>query len=363
MSGLAEFELIPRRRLHGRQGSVRTERIRRAGRQCLEVNDPGIPGRNNWWCPSQGQARITALAHARALGLNHRIVHDRRPIRGWPHYHVVAPEGDRVSGHYFYGGRPPRRVFRDRPWREFEYESEQEPAPAGGRDHFVVQVRVPVLGTVIVPEGHEILTRRAASGLFTSPQVAALVEGVRRVDTVPPWEHFLPDSQKRHALRRDLCTRMGAALSEIRNHLVLLHSNALSSAGITAFGWIGEALHLIQDSFSEAHTERLWSAAGSPPHRINFIRYFGPRGRPAPDEHQVVPSPDPRDIITTASGSLTRAATHSVVASKEFLKMMRRHLASPGAAGISAELRAFMDRHLILSARPREPRSLYPSCP
>jgi hypothetical protein len=120
---------------------------------------------------------------------------------------------------------------------------------------------------------------------------------------------------------------------------------------------------LIQDSFSEAHTERLWSAAGSPAHRINFIRYFGPRGLPAPDEHQVVPSPDPRDIITTASGALTRAATHSVVASKEFLRMMRRHLASPGAAGISAELRAFMDRHLILSARPREPRSLYPSCP
>jgi hypothetical protein len=364
MPGLLEFEVAPRTNLRSRRGVVRTEPIRRTRRQCLEVNDPGIPGADNWWCPSHGQARGMALRRASALGPGYRIVHDRRPIRGWPHYHVVAPAGDRVSGHYFYGGRQPHRLYRDRPWREFEFALEFELTPGGGKDHFVIETRDPILGRVIVPAGHEVLTRQAAAGLSLSgAEVDALVEGVRRPDTAPLWEAFYPGEQMRHALRRELCTGMRAALAEIRNHLVGLHGNAMRAGSRRdALRWVGEALHLIQDSFSEAHTERLWRTAG-PPHPIRFIRYFGPQGRAFPDEHRVIPPPDPRDIITGPGGGLTFAAAQSVAASRGFLQMMLRHLARPSAPGNAAELRAFMDRHLVLTSSPREPSSWYSRCP
>lgn len=232
----------------------------------------------------------------------------------------------------------------------------------GGKDHFVVETRGP-FGVVLIPEGHEVLTRRATIPLaLSAAEIAALVEGVRRVDTVPLSYHFRPDEQKRHALRRELCTNMAAALTEIRNHLIRLHGVATGPRPrLDAMRWIGEALHLIQDSFSEAHTEREWSVTG-PPHPIRFIRYFGPRGRTYPDEHRVIPAPDPRDIITGPGGALRLAAVHSVIASNEFLRMMLRHLASPGAPSQSAELRAFMDRHLVLSPTPREPSAWYSRC-
>jgi hypothetical protein len=355
-----EAEVPPARRrlrtqpaLRRSDAGARTARVGRARPGCFEVNDPGIPGADNWWCPSAGEARAAALRRASQLGTNYGLVHDSRPTLGRPHFHILDPQGDRVSGHFFYGGRPPRRMLRGRPSRESEYEA--------AKDHFVIETRTP-WGSVFIPEGHEVLTRRAAAGLpFTAAQVNTLVEGVRRVDTVPISEHFNPAQQMRHALRRDLCTSMGAAITEIRNHLRHLHRTALASAPAVC-GFMGEALHLIQDSFSEAHTQRLWSATG-PPHRIQFIRYFGPRGRTAPDEHQVFPTPDPRDIITAPGGALRFAAARSVEASREFLIMMLRHLAAPGAPGITAEVNAYLVRHLALSATPREPRSLYPGCP
>lgn len=42
-----------------------------------------------------------------------------------PHYHIVAPNGQRISGHFFYGRRLPRRVLRGRPSRELEEELAQ----------------------------------------------------------------------------------------------------------------------------------------------------------------------------------------------------------------------------------------------
>ncbi len=87
----------------------------------MDVDVPGIPG-NNQWFANPGQARVAALRDANRAGLGYRIAHDPRPSRGQPHYHVVGPDGTRVSGHYFYGSRMPRRVFRGRPQREGELE-------------------------------------------------------------------------------------------------------------------------------------------------------------------------------------------------------------------------------------------------
>src|SRR6185369_2042759 len=114
------------------------------------------------------------------------------------------------------GGR--RRMFElESSYGEFE----------SGADHFVVETRMPG-GIVLAPRGHEVLTRSAAAGLtLTRAEIDALVEGVRRVDTVFPTRHFDPNEQKRHALRRARCTSMAVALSEIRNHFILLHSRAL----------------------------------------------------------------------------------------------------------------------------------------
>lgn len=91
----------------------------------MDVDDPGIPGADNRWFPSQGQARKAALLTATRLGPGYRIVHDPTPSRGQPHYHVVNPQNRRVSGHFFYGRRMPRKVLRAKRGREREAQFEQ----------------------------------------------------------------------------------------------------------------------------------------------------------------------------------------------------------------------------------------------
>jgi hypothetical protein len=88
-----------------------------ASAEQIEIDVPGIPGDNQWFS-NAGQARRAALRAATAAGPGFTIAHDGRPGRGQPHYHVVGPGGVRVSGHFFYGNRVPRRVFRGRPTRE-----------------------------------------------------------------------------------------------------------------------------------------------------------------------------------------------------------------------------------------------------
>jgi hypothetical protein len=254
-------------------------------------------------------------------------------------------DGQQVGENRMRGILSPRRASR-------EYE-------ANAREYFVIQNRV-----LRIPEGHERLTRDAARGVagISPTDLSALIEGVRRVD-YGLTNHFKAGEQRRHALRSAVCQPLRNALSEIRNQLARLHGQAIRANTIgtrqAALGLIGEALHLIQDSFSPAHTERVLDGATNP---IRYIRYFGLRGQTYPTEHRVFPAPDPRDIITASGGRLTPVASAAIIASRQFLQMMLRHLTRPTPPHAGAELRAFMDRHLVLSASPIEPRFIY-RCP
>jgi hypothetical protein len=237
---------------------------------------------------------------------------------------------------------------------------------AGDREAEPFVIRTPRFG---IPEGHERLTRDAAAGLagIGTADVPPLIEGSRRVD-YGLTNHFKADEQRRHFLRRSLCQNLSAALGEARNTLADLHGRALAAfargprAG--AFGWAGEALHLIQDSYSAAHTERDWAALNVP---IVYIRYFGPWGDPAPREHRVLPPPDPRDLIAP-HGFLIREARAAIATSREYLTLLIRHAAGMAAAGrmpaaaVARELAAFMNRHFALSPRRTEPRTVYLRC-
>jgi hypothetical protein len=254
------------------------------------------------------------------------------------------------------GADPIHRRWQTRVLRELE---------PGTPEQFVVK-----LGRG--PEGHERLTRLAAAGVpgITSSDVPALVRGVRRVDIgknpiqfVPAMiDQFRPSQQRRHALRRDLCQPLSGTVADIRGLLSTLHGRALrASTRNASTEWIGEALHLIQDSYSPAHVARTRGTAGR--HPIVYIRYFGLRGRPYPIEHRVVPPPDPRDIVTDPAGILTPWAREAITASREFLRMVARHRARPSAPTNAAELRTFARKHTALSPRRIEPKRYYPSCP
>jgi hypothetical protein len=226
------------------------------------------------------------------------------------------------------------------------------------------------------PQGHEIITRRAAAGLsgYSPTDVTALVEGVRRADigsgvigfVGAMASQFAANSQRSHALRRSVCQPLMQALREIRGRLVELHGHALlaESRGQrrAAMEWTGEALHLIQDSYSPAHTERVIGAGSRRP--ITYIRYYKvgvvparPASRGAPLEHHV--PKDPRDHVLGPGGRLKPEPVAAAAASRQFLQMMRRHLASPHSASNRGELTRFMNDHLILSGSRTEPSTYY----
>jgi peptidoglycan hydrolase-like protein with peptidoglycan-binding domain len=226
-------------------------------------------------------------------------------------------------------------------------------------EFFVVEQRV--LGRSIIPRGHERLTEDAALVFFApgSPQLRDLLVGVVRVDELA--RAFTPGDQRRHCLRQELCQEQAAALRDARSHLEGLHLIAISPIP-TAFEMAGEALHLIQDSYSNAHTERILRTAG-PPHPIIFIRFFGSLGCTHPLEHRVFPPPDPRDFITVRGGGLTDFARAGVAASREYLRLLLRHRVGVPLPVVRAELAVFMDRHLILSGSAVPTRTFYPKCP
>ncbi|RMF68589.1 MAG: hypothetical protein D6742_04770, partial [Cyanobacteria bacterium J069] len=237
----------------------------------------------------------------------------------------------------------------------------QEMAVEREADPFVVESK-----TFRIPPGHETLNREAAKGLsITSAELNAMNRGVRRVDLEKLTNHFKPSQQRRHLLRRYKCQPLREALSEARQQLVAIYQRIMAApTREAAFEWVGEALHLIQDSYSPAHAERENGGAGA----IRFIRYFGVRGLSYPHEHRVMPMRqpngrilpgDPRDFINLSSVP-TRAA---IAASRRFLGLVLRHLrAATSHPTQQTELRQFMDSVLVLSPRHRPTKTVYPQC-
>ena len=210
-------------------------------------------------------------------------------------------------------------------------------------------------------EGHEVLTRMAASGLVAGPDLAAVVLGVIRPDRggASYWNFpraalhsFDAAAQKSHSLRRSPTTTLGAALAEIREHLKTLYHTATGArTRQTALEWVGEAMHLIQDSYSGAHVERAVGAGpggSSPIRRIRafYVTVWPPSRSTSPGEHNV-PS-DPRDSIWAGPGVMRHEATLAINASRDYLQMLLRHLASPGAPGNAGEFVTFLNTHFSL---------------
>jgi hypothetical protein len=244
-------------------------------------------------------------------------------------------------------------------------------APAAHEaDPFITRVQ-PVPGLPGFDEGHEILTRFAARRVLTipSPEFNALILGViipdrggRRYRSFPRaaiGAVIDPRQQPRHSLRPTRSTSVASSLAAIRRTLQVLHARAMAgSTPAASLRATGEALHLIQDSYSRAHTERAYGAGPGGTHPIRYIRWFGkitllpPRFSSGPREHNFPTDPRDQIYVTGPSGKVAiprRLKPESVVAvkaSREYLRMILRHLKTRGAPSNATELRAFMDKHL-----------------
>jgi hypothetical protein len=221
-------------------------------------------------------------------------------------------------------------------------------------DPFATRV-VPIPHAPGWEEGHEVLTRAAASGLPAIP-LRPLLFGVVLPDRGPTYWHFPrealhstdPVNQPAHALRSTAATPVGAAVAAIRRRIASCYSRAMRSPG-TAAAWqaVGEALHTIQDSFSTAHTDRTGSPVPGAPTRIRYVRQFDvniipPRRTRAPGEHNF--PMDPRDKVGAPGGGLKPEAAAAVRASRDFLALMQRHFAA--RAPNLPELTAYLDRYV-----------------
>ena len=251
-------------------------------------------------------------------------------------------------------GRVPGRNRHTGRQRELELELEQASRELAGPESFYTKVTpIPGIGN---KEGHEVLTRAAMRGFTLTPaEQASVLLGVIRPDRGGQsyWNFPLAAlgsltaaAQPAHALRPTPAASVPAALGFIRARFALLHSQAMRApTRATALEWLGEALHLLQDSFSSAHVERD-PATG----RIRYIRAFyvtasWPPFSQAPREHNA-PS-DTRDDVYLG-GTLRPEARAVIWASQKFLLMALRHLSSPLAPSNAAELNAFMNQFLSM---------------
>lgn len=203
-------------------------------------------------------------------------------------------------------------------------------------------------------EGHEVLTRLAMRGLpLTTAEKAAVELGVIRPDRGGQSYWNFPRAalaslkaaaQPAHALRPTPSASVAAALRLIHQKFIELYRKAVSAKSRSmAYSWLGEALHLLQDSFSSAHVERVSGTGSIRNIRAFYIRVGWPPLSRAPHEHNA-PS-DPRDDVYL-HGRLRPEATAAVLASREFLKMAIRHLNAPLSSGNAAELITFIRRYL-----------------
>jgi hypothetical protein len=202
-------------------------------------------------------------------------------------------------------------------------------------------------------KGHETITESALRAAGLTAHRSLLIEGVQRPDrakSLPPGE------QRRHALRSYPCQLTKSALGEIRSHLLKLHGQALAARGARdSWLYLGEALHLIQDSYSPAHVER--ALGGTNP--IIYIRSYRHGIFVGTTEH-LYPV-DHRDYIKFPSSKPWVARALAV--SEEYLKLAKGHLArglSPAAA--RPDVVRFMNRHLVLSPAHRNPADFHKAC-
>jgi hypothetical protein len=239
--------------------------------------------------------------------------------------------------------------------QELEFASHELEADQG--ESFYTRVQ-PVPHLPGYEEGHEVLTRNAALGLISGTDLNSVILGVIRPDRggASYWSFpraalhsFDAAAQKSHSLRASSGTAQATALGEIRQHLARLYSLATAAPNRTlAMEWVGEALHLIQDSYSDAHVSRALGGGSGGRSPIRFIRAFyintwPPSRSTGPGEHNV-PS-DSRDSIWASPSVLGTQATYAVQASRDYLAMLLRHLASPGLPANAAEFTNYLNWH------------------
>jgi hypothetical protein len=201
-----------------------------------------------------------------------------------------------------------------------------------------------------------VLTRRAMAGLGLRPPDPYHIEtGVIRPDRGGRSYWKFPRSaldslkaaaQPSHSLRPTPSSTVAAALRLIQLRFAGLHRRAMLEPPTRrkqALEWLGEALHLLQDSFSSAHVERAGGTGRIRHIRAFFIRAGWPPLSRAPHEHNA-PS-DPRDDIYVG-GALRPEARAAIAASRAFLVMALRHLRAPRSARNGPELVAFIARYL-----------------
>jgi hypothetical protein len=202
------------------------------------------------------------------------------------------------------------------------------------------------INATTTPAGHEILTERAAKGLINNKtELNTLIAGVRRPDLADLNNHIKLGEQKRHFLRSGMQPSWNAWFSAT-DHLQILHQNILASTSrLDQLGLIGEALHLIQDSFAPAHVEREPLTG-----EILYIRVYDPK--PGPQDHAYLI--DQRDAIFAAQPPklLTAGAQRAISCSREYLQMALKHLQlasillPPLAQQAKQDLRVFIARRL-----------------
>jgi len=251
-------------------------------------------------------------------------------------------------------GFVPGRSRQTKLYRELEFALEQAAHELEAPEPFFTRVTpIPGIGN---KEGHEILTRIAMRGLpLSAADQSAILLGVIRPDRGGRsyWnfprsalESLKARAQPSHSLRPTPSSTVATALRLIRARFVRLYLRAMRASNRrTALQWVGEAMHLLQDSFSSAHVERAGGIGRIRHIRAFYVRFGWPPLSRAPHEHRA-PS-DPRDDVYLR-GALRPQARAAVRASRDFLTMALRHLRAPRSPRNVVELRAFMSRYLSM---------------
>lgn len=236
--------------------------------------------------------------------------------------------------------------------RELELEIDRASQELESPESFWTKVTpIPGIGN---KEGHEILTRRAIAGLGLRPPDPYHIEtGVIRPDRggrsywrfpAAALSGLKAAAQPSHSLRPTPSSSVASALRLIQARFAGLHRRAMrASTRKQALEWLGEALHLLQDSYSSAHTERAGGVGRIRNIRAFYVRAGWPPLSRAPHEHNA-PS-DPRDNIF-AGGALRPEARAAIAASRAFLVMALRHLRTPRSPLNRVQLLAFIRRYL-----------------